>query len=1236
MPLETLTFAEGSRLKEIGNSAFYGCRLTEIALPEGLETIGNYAFQYSKLQSVTIPASVRTINQYAFGDCYDLESVTFAKDSAVELIGQNAFINGRSLKNVTFDGVVAEELEFGSSAFMGCTALESFVVPENVTKIGLSCFLFCISMTDFQFESVAKGTVGKLTSIGANAFKGTGISKFVFPESSADSISLGTKMFLACPNLTSVTLSPQITNISDVFTGCLRLESITIPAENKNFISSGGVIYNQNQDVVDILFVYSVTTPDEEGKPLADENGRVVLPSNIAQIGASAFAGRDDIKSVVIPASVQTIGNYAFSGCVNLEEVIFEGDSQLDTIGTYAFQNCKSLKSITIPSGVTKINNQAFRNTGVVSVSVSGADTTFGTYVFADCANLSEVKLNDATKTLGTYMFQNCTSLKSITVPSGVTQIPNYTFDQCISLTSVTLPAGVTKFGNYAFRNTGLTSVAIPDTITSFGTYVFADCANLSEVTFAENMTVKSLGNYMFMNCTALKTITLPVSLTYLGTRTFQGAGLTRIDLTALTGLTCLGTSATSCTATSSVYLFDACADLEEVILPASVKKIGAYVFRDCASLENVVMDGVELIGKQAFMNTGLKNLALPGTMKQFGDDAFRNCANLQTIAINSNVTSYGKYVFAECPLLAEVTIGGGATKLGDYMFYGCAALKTATLPGTVTYLGRYTFQGSGLTEIDLSALTQLTCFGTSATSCSTSAVSYVFADCKDLTRVVLPDSLTKIGGYAFYGCESLTDINLGNVVQFNDFALAGTSIGSVTLSSALTHVGAGVFAGCANVEEIAVRAGSSEYRSVSGVLYNEDDEIVAYPSGKVPEGGVLTITADMGVGEGALAGCTGISEVVIEEGITVIGDYAFYDSAVKKVTLPSTLTEIGKYAFAYGALKSVTVPESVSIVGEYAFAYSMLESATLQESNFGSYMFAGCGQLSQVTIEEGVTDIAAYMFQDCYSLTEIAIPESVTNIATYAFAGSGLKNFVVEERFEWVGDYAFANSALESVTIRQDMYGSSSYGSKQESKYVFSGCANLSNVTIEEGVTVIVASAFENCTALKSVYALGADGVVRGEEGKTTFPESLTAIKGNAFKGTGFTIFTLPANVNSLGSGAFANCTALKSVVLPETIDDIQGTLFEGCTALESVTLPAGVTQIYNGAFNGCTAIREFVIPASIANVVSPFAGWTAEQTIYIAVSEAETLQWWNANWRDDCNAKIVFESTGPSAAEV
>ena len=255
------------------------------------------------------------------------------------------------------------------------------------------------------------------------------------------------------------------------------------------------------------------------------------------------------------------------------------------------------------------------------------------------------MKLNDATKTLGTYMFQNCTSLKSITVPSGVTQIPNYAFNQCISLTSVTLPAGVTKFGNYAFRNTGLTSVAIRIRSPASVHMCLRDCANLSEVTFAENMTIKSLGNYMFMNCTALKTIDLPASLTYLGTRTFQGSGLTRIDLTALTGLTCLGTSATSCTATSSVYLFDACADLEEVILPASVKKIGAYVFRDCISLENVVMDGVELIGKQAFMNTGLKNLALPGTMKQFGDDAFRNCANLQTIAINSNVTSYGKYV---------------------------------------------------------------------------------------------------------------------------------------------------------------------------------------------------------------------------------------------------------------------------------------------------------------------------------------------------------------------------------------------------------------------------------------------------------------------------------------------------------------------------------------------------------------------------------------------------------------
>ena len=758
VPLNSLTFAEGSQLKEIGSNAFNKSLLPTISLPEGLETIGSSAFAYSKLQSITIPASVRTISSSAFSYCYDLESVVFAPDSLIEELASGAFSYNYRLKSVTFNGCISEGLEIGRTTFQACTALESFIVPENTTLIDQYAFRYCASMTNFRFESVINGTVSKLAKINNYAFVGAGFSEFVFPESSAASISLGSELFSACPNLTSVTLSPQVTDIEDVFTGCVRIETIMVPAENQNFISSGGVIYNQNQTAVDIVYVYSATAPDAEGNTLADENGRVVLPSGVTQIAAGAFAGRDDITSIVIPASVQSIGMNAFNGCVNLKEVVFESGSQLTSIGTYAFQYCRSLQSISIPSGVTDISN--------------------------------------------------------------------YAFDYCTSLTSVTLPSGLTRIGNSAFRYSGLTSVSIPATVTTFGTYAFAYNASLASVDFNGNTSVRSLGNYMFLECTSLTEVTLPTSLTFLGTYTFRGSGLTRIDLSGLTGLQYLGTGASACSATSSVYLFADCADLAEVILPEGLTRIGGRVFQNCTSLTSIDLTGLEMIGSYCFQNTGLTSVHIPGittaanlaagafmdcsalatltfeegtvrlnnyafqnctslteitlptSITGLQSDIFRGCTSLRKVTINSHLTSsLGDDIFTDCSALSEVTIGEGTTTLGDYMFYGLKNLKTIKLPSTLTYLGTHTFEGSGITEIDLSDMTGMTHMGSSKSACSTGSDSYVFADCKDLTTVKLPSSLTKIGAYAFYGCENLTDIDLSSIVQFNDFSFAGTPL---------------------------------------------------------------------------------------------------------------------------------------------------------------------------------------------------------------------------------------------------------------------------------------------------------------------------------------------------------------------------------------------------------------------------------------------------------------------------
>ena len=574
-------------------------------------------------------------------------------------------------------------------------------------------------------------------------------------------------------------------------------------------------------------YVYAPQAPAEgvEAGVTVDASGNAVI-SGVENIGNYAFANRTDITSVYISADVQTIGSYAFSGCINLKTVVFEAGSPLQSIGTYAFADCTSLESIALPT---------------------------------------------------TENFKS---------------LPNSIFNGCSSLTSVTLPTNLTSVGTYAFADcTSLQSVSLPASISSFGDYMFNGCTMLSDVNFNGNTTITALGDRMFRNCTSLTNITLPVSLNFLGVYTFQGSGLTSIDLTELTGLTCFGTSATSCSATSSVYLFADCANLAEVKLPSTLTKFGGYIFQNCTSLTSFDLTGLTQIGRNCFQNTGLTSVAvpssvntdignyafadcaalssvtiaegvtgvgtntfqnctqiaeihLPSTVDTIGNYAFNGCTSLVSINIPAAVSKLGTYVFQNCTSLAEVTFdeGSALTQFGNYCFDGCISLTSIDLPETVTFLGQYTFRGCGLVEIDLSALTGLTRIASTATTTSVTSNIYTFADCKSLTRVVLPEGLTLIAGYVFDGCENLSSINLDNVEKFGNRVFTGTALTSVNLSVNLSSMGYLVFAGCPYLESVNVPSNCVAFSSEDGVLYNADGEIVCFPAGKEVEGGVLTL----------------------------------------------------------------------------------------------------------------------------------------------------------------------------------------------------------------------------------------------------------------------------------------------------------------------------------------------------------------------------------------------------------
>ena len=175
-------------------------------------------------------------------------------------------------------------------------------------------------------------------------------------------------------------------------------------------------------------------------------------------------------------------------------------------------------------------------------------------------------------------------------------------------------------------------------------------------------------------------------------------------------------------------------------------------------------------------------------------------------------------------------------------------------------------------------------------------------------------------------------------------------------------------------------------------------------------------------IGDGAFAGCSGLTSVTIGNSVTSIGDYAFEGCyGLTSVTIPNSVTSIETEAFSgcFG-LTSVTIGSGVTSIGDNAFdgCYG-LTSITIPNSvtTIGNYVFYCCFGLTSVTIGSGVTSIGNYAFYCCFGLTSITIPNSVTSIGSSAFRGcSGLTSVTIGNSVKSIGNYAFDGVDLTTV----------------------------------------------------------------------------------------------------------------------------------------------------------------------------------------------------------------------------
>ena len=1071
----------------IGDSAFSGCSsVTAITLEEGVETIGSGAFcNINKVTKLTIPTTVTSMGSSLFSGMSALEELT------IPFVGRDQYISsGRDTSESNKHYPLG--YMFGSSSYTGSVSVRqyytydyiasgtyyeqggstnTYYIPATLKTVTVTNaeYIFKGAFSDLHYISSSSSSTSasplNITTINLNeGIKRIGSYAFASYNYYSESYKDNTSYQHITSNLENVNLPSTLTYISDsAFYNCVKLNNVEIPGTvtaigDYAFWNCKAATINILRNTADVTiyqhtftnvpnvkyfdyysytngnntFYYNVFDGNAVLQKTVTTDTDLTLPTTLGgytlvKVGNMGVANCTTLTSIVIPANISELSDYAFSGCTGLVTVTIPATCL--HVGNYAFNGCTSITTTTIAEGVKYV----------------------GDYAFFNCKNLQEIVIPDSCEYLGQGAFYNCSGMKSATIGITVPTIEDYTFMNCSSLETIVVGLKVTSIGNYAFKNcTSIGRITLRKGLVSIGDGAFMNCSSISRVTLAA--TINDIGSYAFYGCSSLGSVTIPAAVTTIKQSTFENC----------TSLTTASYSGTVEVIENRAFYGTAVSAFE---FKNGLAKLGSDAFAKTALTNVVLPDSLSVIGQHVFDHCQLTSVSMPSCVKldtncirifenngkemtvtiRFVNDAVLDNyllynSGAKQIVLENGIEKIGNYTFAK-NIFTEIDLPETLTDIGNYAFYLCENLNNVLVPKNTVNIG-----------------------------------TYAFAKTFAMTNIYMPDSLKNIGEYALWKVEDEDVHELLTVTIYNNCGSIVDSLFEkqhmqyVVIDNSVKTIGNSVFASCPNLRSVIV---GNSVKTIGNKNFVECPklEIVSVPDTVQTFGqnnflNDNSVTLKIRKVDGSIDdhvyqdNLLFVTTVLIEDGISVIGEYAFYnDTSVQVISVPNSVNTIGQYAFYNcNSIKEINIPNGVTAIRSHTFfGCASLENIVTPNSVtlIEDYAFYGCVEVKNLTISNNCKSIGDNAFYNCKSITALEIPSSVTKIGSYAFRSCILiTELDFSDNVDDIGECAFYDcNALRIVRLGKRV--------TELKDRMFYGCVNLTDLYVNAPLSFIDELAF-------------------------------------------------------------------------------------------------------------------------------------------------------------------------------